>query len=223
MRLGTYLGSGAFLQLWFGFYNFGNRGVCMNGLIHTWSNAQPIPGATFECPHCGTTATPLGVAVSNQVLDRTNRAQRSQTQIFACPACTYPTIFIGAEQRYILGQNLGKPVRNLPENLVMLYKEATNAASVGAYTACAMVARKILMNLAVLEGATENKTFKNYVDYLSENGFVPKKGQPWVDKIRTKGNEATHEIELISAEEAKDVMYLTENLLRFNFEMTGAP
>lgn len=86
-----------------------------------------------------------------------------------------------------------------------------------------MVTRKVLMNLAVLEGAAANKTFKFYVDYLSNNGFVPKKGQPWVDKIREKGNEATHEIELTSAEEAKDVMYLTENLLRFNFEMTGTP
>ena len=112
-------------------------------------------------------------------------------------------------------------MRNLPDDMASLYREAADAASVGAHTACAMVARKILMNLAVIEGAPANQTFKQYVDYLANNGFVPKKGRQWVDKIRTKGNEATHEIELISAEEAKDVIYLVENLLRFNFEMTG--
>ena len=84
-----------------------------------------------------------------------------------------------------------------------------------------MLARKVLMNLAVLEGAQENKPFLYYVNYLADNGFVPKKGKPWVDKIRELGNEATHEIKLVSAEDAKDVMFLIENLLRFNFEMTG--
>ena len=195
----------------------------MNDLHHTWANANPVAGATFECPHCGSKTTPLLIATSHQVTDPKKVQAVAPTRIYACPGCTYPTISIEAEKRYIPGQRLGRSVRNLPDNIAFLYEEATDAASVGAYTACAMVARKVLMNLAVLEGAPENKSFKQYVDYLSENGFVPKKGQPWVDKIRTGGNEATHEIELISAEQAKDVMYLLENLLRFNFEMTGVP
>lgn len=194
----------------------------MQNLFHAWNSAVPITGASFECPHCSNRATPLLVATSSQVLNSQKNEALPNTKIYACPSCTYPTIFVEAEGRYIPGQTLAKPVRNLPDVISTLYKEASNAASVGAYTACAMVARKILMNLAVLEGAPENKTFKFYVDYLAQNGFVPKKGQPWVDKIREKGNEATHEIELTSPEDAKDVMYLTENLLRFNFEMIGA-
>lgn len=77
------------------------------------------------------------------------------------------------------------------------------------------------MNLAVLEGAEENKSFQHYVDYLASNGFVPPKGRPWVDRIRQSGNAATHEVEIVSEQGAQDVVYLLENLLRFNFEMTG--
>ena len=130
-------------------------------------------------------------------------------------------IDFAAEKRTVPSVRLGASVRHLPEQIAKLYDEARDASSVGAHTACAMVARKVLMNLAVLEGAEENKTFQFYVDYLAAEGFVPPKGKPWVDKIRTTGNAATHEIEIVTPEGAKDVMYLLENLLRFNFEMIG--
>ena len=76
------------------------------------------------------------------------------------------------------------------------------------------------MNLAVVEGASENMSFVQYVDYLSSNGFVPPKGKPWVDKIRQKGNEANHEIHTVSPTDAADILRLTELLLKFNFELT---
>ena len=50
------------------------------------------------------------------------------------------------------------------------------------------------MNLAVSQGADQNLKFIEYVDYLACNGFVPPNGRGWVDHIRKKGNEATHEI-----------------------------
>lgn len=78
------------------------------------------------------------------------------------------------------------------------------------------------MNLAVLENADTGKSFVEYVDYLANNGFVPPKGRPWVDRIRKKGNEAVHEIQQMSESDAKEIMLLVEMLLRFNFEL-GEP
>lgn len=188
----------------------------------TWGNAAPINGMTIECPHCGAMTTPLALGQSHSAVDADERISVRPTMIYACSSCTLPNIHIQSEERFIPSPRLGGRVKNLPEPIEKLYNEARDASSVGAHTACAMVARKVLMNLAVLEGAEENRSFQYYVDYLATHGFVPKKGRPWVDKIRVKGNEATHEIELVSSADAKDIMFLVENLLRFNFEMTGS-
>lgn len=190
-----------------------------------WSGANPLHGVTFVCPYCGATHTPFtlgGASATYRPAASGNGWVGAPTaRLLACTACSMPYIDLRAENRTIPGQRFGSSVRNVPDQLARLYDEARDAASVSAYTACAMVARKVLMNLAVLEGAEENKSFQFYVDYLANNGFVPPRGRPWVDKIRTQGNTATHEIEIVSPEDAKGVMFLLENLLRFNFEMAS--
>lgn len=192
---------------------------------HDWGSAGPVSGASVVCPHCGATHTPLSLVTSA----RTSRKAVNggwqiafATRVFACTACSMPYIDFPADDKTFPSVRLGATLRNLPAGIAQLYDEARDASSVGAFTACAMVARKALMNLAVLEGAKENQSFAFYVDYLASNGFVPPKGRTWVDKIRVTGNAATHEIEIVTQEGARDVMHLLENLLRFNFEMTGA-
>jgi len=57
-----------------------------------------------------------------------------------------------------------------------------------------------------------------YVNYLSEIGYVPPNGKHWVDHIRKKGNEATHEIALMDENDAKELITFTEMLLKFIYE-----
>lgn len=92
---------------------------------------------------------------------------------------------------------------------------------VSAYTAAVMCCRKLLMNIAVARGAKEGLQFWQYVNYLSEQGFVPPNGKEWVDQIRKKGNEATHVIALMKREDAEDLITFSEMLLRFVFEFSG--
>jgi hypothetical protein len=47
---------------------------------------------------------------------------------------------------------------------------------------------------------------------------VPPNGRGWVDHIRTKGNEANHEIVLMSAEDALELISFSEMLLKFIYE-----
>lgn len=77
------------------------------------------------------------------------------------------------------------------------------------------------MNIAVHQGAKENMKFIEYVEYLSNQGFVPPNGKVWVDHIRNKGNEATHEIALMAEADAKNLMSFVEMLLRFVYEFPG--
>jgi len=74
------------------------------------------------------------------------------------------------------------------------------------------------MNIAVELGAQEGLPFIEYVKYLSDNGYVPPNGKHWVDHVRRKGNEAAHEISLMTANDARELLTFVEMLLRFIYE-----
>ena len=74
------------------------------------------------------------------------------------------------------------------------------------------------MNIAVEKGASKNLKFIEYVNHLSDNGYVPPDGKSWVDHIRQKGNEATHEIQLMDKKDAEDLILFSEMLLKFIYE-----
>jgi len=74
------------------------------------------------------------------------------------------------------------------------------------------------MHIAVDQKAKEGLSFLDYVEYLANNGFVPPNGKRWVDHIRKKGNEANHEIALMSQDDAKDLVSFAEMLLKFIYE-----
>ncbi len=74
------------------------------------------------------------------------------------------------------------------------------------------------MNIAVEQGATAGGSFVSYVEYLASGGFIPPNGRQWVDHIRKKGNEATHEIALMSRGDAEELILFLEMLLKFIYE-----
>jgi hypothetical protein len=74
------------------------------------------------------------------------------------------------------------------------------------------------MNIAVAQGAKSGESFLFYVDHLANAGYVPLNGKVWVDHIRRKGNEATHEIQLMTSVDADELISFSEMLLKFIFE-----
>jgi len=105
-----------------------------------------------------------------------------------------------------------------PKDVESLYEETRKCTSAGAHTAAVLACRKILMHIAVDQKAKEGLSFLDYVEYLANNGFVPPNGKRWVDHIRKKGNEANHEIALMSQDDAKDLVSFAEMLLKFIYE-----
>lgn len=162
------------------------------------------------------------------MMQRGNMIQRTNGQstgkivkLLYCGVCTEPTYFDLAGKQ-IPATRFGASLKSLPDDMRLLYDEARDCSGVGAYTACVMVSRKILMNLAVREGAKEGLGFVEYVDYLESNGHTPKKGKEWVDRIRKMGNEANHAIAAKTQNDAESIVHLVEMLLRFNFDL-GSP
>jgi len=173
----------------------------------TWENLTKIPSEEFRCGHCGNL-----VASDLAFYD-----EREMKRIYICPHCEDPTFFT-RHRRQIPGVSPGNEVQHLPEELNELYGEARRCVSVGSYTSSVLACRKLLMNIAVSQGADEGLSFIRYVEYLANNGFVPPNGRGWVDHIRRKGNEATHEIALMRTEDAEELIAFAEMLLKFIYE-----
>lgn len=171
-----------------------------------WKNTNKGDGsAEFMCGYC-----------SNKVASHEGYSTGSYEIIAICPHCSNPTYFIG--ERQVPSPIVGNNVEHLPELVDALYEEARNCVSVGAYTSSVLACRKLLMNIAVSIGASEGKRFIFYVDYLADNGYFPPNGRVWVDHIRTKGNEATHEIALMTYQDATDLLTFSEMLMKFIYE-----
>lgn len=172
----------------------------------TWSNLTNIGSTQYTCGWCSNlVGTPVGFYDQKGVGGR----------IHICPHCEKPTVF---SERQVPGVAYGAPVEHLPADISSLYQEARQSTSASCYTGAVLICRKLLMNIAVSQGAKEGGTFISYVEYLADNGYVPPNGKGWVDHIRKKGNEATHEIVLMTNGDAKELISFVEMLLKFIYE-----
>jgi hypothetical protein len=179
--------------------------------MYDWANTSTIERRTYTCGYCG---DKVGVKTGY----RTD-ARAGSAAIYICPTCERPTFFDGKNDQ-TPRERLGNKVGGITdEGIKAIYEEARKASSAKAYTATVLVCRKILMNMAVSRGSAAGQTFISYVDYLANQGYVPPDGRAWLDAIRQKGNDATHEIALMDENDAKRIVHFTEMLLRFNFEM----
>lgn len=109
----------------------------------------------------------------------------------------------------------------MPPDVASVYNEARECTSDRAFTAAVLACRKLLMHIAVERGAEAGKSFAHYVDYLAKKHFVPPGSEKWIDRIRTTGNEANHEIVLMKQGDAEDLINFLEMLLKFMYEFPG--
>ena len=175
---------------------------------------QSIDNKSFRCGYCGDKIS------SDRGFKIGNHQDGSGSQvggIYICPNCQGPT-FLTIIGEQIPGPLMGSSVSNVPESLNALYEEARKCATNNCYTSSVMVCRKILMNIAVEQGASEGLKFIEYVNYLSDKGFILPNGKGWADHIRKKGNEANHEITLMDENDARDLIIFIEMLLKFIYE-----
>ena len=134
-----------------------------------------------------------------------------------CPSCGY-----GAVTNWdVLAPSSmpGEDVDGLPGDVKAAFTEARSCIGVGAYTAGELMCRKILMHIAVDKGASEGKTFAEYLTHLESAGYLTATMKPWVDQIRKNGNVATHEIPTASKERSFATLAFTIQLLRLVYEM----
>ena len=190
--------------------------MAINPSYH-WNNQAGIGQRAFTCGHPGCSKE----VASNQGWFYHNSSNgRVEGSIYICPMCHRPTFFDDsiAPALQVPGVSFGRKVEHLPKVIEELYEEIRNATSAQAYTSAVLSCRKILMHIAVEKGAPEGDHFIVYVKYLVDNHFAPPGSEPWVDKIRKDGNEATHEIKIMTKDEAEELVNFVEMLLKFMYE-----
>ena len=183
----------------------------MNFSNFDWEDTRHLKSKKFTCWNCS------NVVASNRgytvVCDNAYRIDG----IYICPHCNAPHI-IDSNKNEIPASLPGRPIKKLPQIVNQVYEEARKCISAGAYTAAVMVLRKILMNIAVVEGAETNLKFFQYVEYLCAEGIVHKKQQKQAEEIKNLGNAANHEIESRTKSDAEKMLKLIELILINNYE-----
>lgn len=183
----------------------------MRRLYGEWIDKSKLDSKSYICSYCGE-------YISSQEGYCTSGHASIASKIYICHNCNYPTIhdhnhnqFPNAPYGNVVGYIDNKDVE-------ALYDEARSCLSCDANTASVLCSRKLLMNIAVSKGAKEGLNFTEYVEYLSDKGYVPPDGKEWVDHIRRKGNQATHEISIMKREDAEELIDFIEMLLKFIYE-----
>ncbi|RAL55456.1 hypothetical protein BLM37_04415 [Candidatus Gracilibacteria bacterium GN02-873] len=185
------------------------------GLTMNWYQLQDLPVKTFTCGHCSNIiASEKGYKVGNY----DDGSGSLKAAIYICPQCHGPNFNVDNRGIWIPGHTIGEKIDSLPDDIETLYEESRLCAKNNCFTASVLLSRKLLMNIAVREGAEAGLSFIKYVEYLSNKGYIPPNGKEWVDHIRKKGNEATHEIQMMSKGDAEDLISFSGMLLKFMYE-----
>jgi hypothetical protein len=179
-----------------------------------WNRPENQSGIRYICGYCGVDTSPAQGW-------QTSLVNGYNGYILLCTSCNRPS-FIEIKGGNIIkttpAQKLGTSVEGLSNDLSNLYEEARSCTGANAPTAAVLVSRKILMHIAVEKGAKTGGTFIDYVNFLADKAYIPPDAKGWVDYIRTKSNEANHEIVLMSPQDANDLLKFTEMLLRITYE-----
>ena len=159
-----------------------------------------------KCGHCGKEVAGIVVQRNDDMF----------AQWLACPSCKRGSV---SNNGHVVPEPLlGYDIEGLPELIKNAYLEARKSFSSESYTACELMCRKILMNIAVQKEALEGETFAYYIDYMIKEGYVTGPMKPWVKQIKDNGNEATHTINAPDYERAKTTFEFTALLLQIVYE-----
>ncbi|NIR31676.1 MAG: DUF4145 domain-containing protein [Gammaproteobacteria bacterium] len=174
-----------------------------------WNNTQTLPSKHYTCGHCDwKVASNLGFF----------SGRAGERHIRICPHCDSPTFFSDRGGMQVPGVSPGSSVDGTPRIVQTVYDEARRSLAAGCHTGSVLLCRKLLAHIAVDQGAAANLSFLAYVNFLADKNFVPPNGRGWVDHIRKKGNEATHEITIMTREHAEELVTFLEMLLKFIYE-----
>jgi len=141
--------------------------------------------------------------------------------VVICSNCRQPTYFEferGASCVQIPGALPCRRIEHLPEDIDELYKQARVCHANGAYTAVVLLARKLLMHIAINLGARPGQNFVSYVEHLADKNVAPGELKALLSEIRKQGNQSNHQITVEDRASAIRLLKFLEGVLVFAYE-----
>jgi hypothetical protein len=181
-----------------------------------WEDPTDIRAISYKCGYCNKEVAP-SLGLNCEDVDEMGH-EFYVAHVCICSSCNRATYIEPSNNYQVPSPKLGNDILYLPEDIKELYDEIRNCISVNAYNAVVLLARKLLMNVAVSKGAEENKKFVYYVDFFEQKNLIPSGSKEWVDHIRKMGNEATHELPSVDYDNAKEIIIFAEILLKLIYE-----
>lgn len=181
-------------------------------------DSRNVKSYPIVCGYCGQSVAPnVGYLITHN--NKHESVSTTIATVYQCPLCKNPIIYFNDYNETIPGAKYGREIKNLPANIATLYDECRTCYANQCYTSSQMIARTLLMHIAVEQGAEEGWSFARYVNYLDDKGFIPPNGKQWVDFIRNSGNVANHEIVIKEKEETEKVISFLSTLLLVIYEL----
>lgn len=170
---------------------------------------------TFCCPYCNVNVRTFA---DTRIVDAELGAIKYH--IFKCTQCCMP-VTIGQDGQ-IIPPSLFLPfedIKYLPEKIEKMYAECRKSFSNACYYSVIMVARSLLMRIAIDKGANENLGLVEYVNYLEAEGHTSPSNRTWVDRIREQGDRYVREIDEATKVEAERMIVFISQLLKNIYEL----
>lgn len=181
-----------------------------------YSFSIDVARVEFPCAHCGDTLT-IKVAETE-----------AGDYAYFCPRCMKPSVkWVDdkGKSQYAPIKQPSKAPMGTPNNIVDAWIEGERCFYAGAYNAAAMVYRKLIFLVAVdcgMPPKNENGRAPNFdvcLDHLLLEEYITGRGRKtWAETIRSIGNDAVHEIEPITENQARDSRSFIFMILKLVYE-----
>lgn len=183
----------------------------------------------IHCPHCEAAALAT-VAGEMQWYDP-ERGPPCLYELATCEKCSEPILAVEEDfgqgwdgDPIVLWPKQQRPLSlKVPEILRREYEEARRCFSAKAYTATAVMVRRILEAVCRDQGITNNRmTLANMLKELKESDKIDGRLFEWSQELRVLGNQGAHFAETsVSREDAADALALAEALLDYLYVLSA--
>jgi hypothetical protein len=192
--------------------NSGRGSYYIPNQLH-WINLQTLKPKRYKCYYCD---SEVASKDGYQLVD--DLYPNIAFGIYICPNCMSPTYLLDNDIQIPMPL-FGVSLNSLPDTVKLLFDEARRCYGIDAYTSVVSNCRSLLAYIAVDKGASKDLTFKNYVDYLESESWIPKGTHDWVDEIRNLGNSAIHDLIIMQERDASLILRFTTALLQNIYEL----
>lgn len=192
-----------------------------NEHVAAYRRTASFESIPYRCAGCGSTTHGRVIAkaiYAGQAYDR-------GTIYWCLCVCGQPTIGRYSDTNKTFHQHPRAiefvPGDKWPADVTRLYAEAALCFSASAFTAAAMLCRKILMVCAVDKGDGPDRKFIQYVDFITTKILVLPQAKTSIDKIRNIGNDANHDVAFVEKKDARMAMEIINYMLTTIYSLPG--